>query len=348
MKKVTIVLFLTMIIILCGIFFCKECFAEEFQIVGTIEIPKINIKYSISSDVSVNALNQNICLLYGDGINEKGNNVLIGHNYRNGEFFSNLSKLQKDDVIYITDLNSNKVAYKVYDILTKSPTDTSYYQRDTEGKREITLSTSTDDAADRLVVFAKETSDITVDDKDENLQDKLSEAEKNAFNQKFKKYEGKQKGSVVKSLIQEVSENNEVSDSKKVKIEVKDSDIKTSLMYNIICIYDESGYVSEVKVEKSSDNLNEDNNKQSVVNTEESKNNQSSVTMNSGNERKNVNNNVLNKNTQSLKSSSSDTTSAKGVIPKTGISYLGFVMILVVLGVAILFGVVCNRYKGIY
>ena len=60
------------------------------------------------------------------------------------------------DVIYITDLDKNRVAYTIYNIFETSDTDTKFYNRDTDGKREITLSTCTDDSSARLIIEARE------------------------------------------------------------------------------------------------------------------------------------------------------------------------------------------------
>lgn len=89
-------------------------------------------------------------------LNEVGNVVIAGHNYRNGVFFSNNKKLSKGDKIYITDLNKNRVAYTIYNIFETTDSDASFYNRDTNGKREITLKTCTDDSQRRLIIEARE------------------------------------------------------------------------------------------------------------------------------------------------------------------------------------------------
>lgn len=71
-------------------------------------------------------------------------------------FFSNLKKLSNGDKIYITDTSGMKVTYEVYNIFEAGETDTSFYKRDTQGLREITLSTCTDDGKLRTIVLAKE------------------------------------------------------------------------------------------------------------------------------------------------------------------------------------------------
>lgn len=72
-------------------------------------------------------------------------------------FFSNLKKLTNGDKIYITDESGLKVTYEVYNVFEAHESDTSFYNRDTQGLREITLSTCTDSGGvQRTIVLAKE------------------------------------------------------------------------------------------------------------------------------------------------------------------------------------------------
>lgn len=89
------------------------------------------------------------------GINQPGNTVIIGHNYRNGQFFSNNKRLEEGDKIYITDYNGTKLSYTIYDTFQTTPEDASFYTRNTDGDIEITLSTCTDDNKERLIILAR-------------------------------------------------------------------------------------------------------------------------------------------------------------------------------------------------
>ena len=129
---------------------------KGFNVVGTIQIPKINLKYPILEKVTKKSLETSVAFLYGPGLNEVGNNVIIGHNYRNGTMFSNVKKLENGNSIYITDLTGKKVKYVVYKIYRTSGDDASYMTRNTNGKREISLSTCTDDSKARTIVWARE------------------------------------------------------------------------------------------------------------------------------------------------------------------------------------------------
>ncbi len=129
---------------------------QGFTMLGTIEIPKIKVKLPILKELSTKSLKKSTVLLYGD-INEVGNFVIIGHNNRNGTIFSNLKKLSSGDKIIVTDCNGMQITYEVYQIFSASPDDTSFWERDTNGLREITLSTCTDnDDSIRTIVLARE------------------------------------------------------------------------------------------------------------------------------------------------------------------------------------------------
>ncbi|MCI8760283.1 MAG: sortase [Clostridia bacterium] len=128
---------------------------KGFGVLGTMEIPTTNFKYPILEKVTKKSIETAVAFLYGTGINEAGNSVIIGHNYRNGLFFSNNKKLNIGDKIYITDNNGKKLIYTIYNKFETTPEDTSFYQRDTGGKPEVTLSTCTDDSSARLIICAK-------------------------------------------------------------------------------------------------------------------------------------------------------------------------------------------------
>ena len=128
---------------------------KGFGVLGTIEIPTINLKYPVLEKVTKKSIETSVAFLYGAGLNQPGNSVIIGHNYRNGLFFSNNKKLNVGDKIYITDNSGTKLTYTIYNKFETTPEDTSFYQRDTGGKPEVTLSTCTDDSKARLIIFAK-------------------------------------------------------------------------------------------------------------------------------------------------------------------------------------------------
>lgn len=125
-------------------------------IIGRIEIPKTNLNYPIHGIVSPEILEIAVAMQFGAGLNKVGNTVIMGHNYQNGKLFSNNPKLESGDSIYITDSEGDKVEYTVYDKQYVSETETSYYLRDTGGKREITLLCCADDEIGRMIILARE------------------------------------------------------------------------------------------------------------------------------------------------------------------------------------------------
>lgn len=136
----------------------KRQMYKGFYTLGSIEIPKTNVKYPILEKVTKKSLETSVAVVWPENaeLNKPGNIVIVGHNYRNGVFFSNNKKLSKGDKIYITDLDKKRIAYTIYKIFEASDTDTKFYNRDTKGKREITLSTCTDDSSARLIIQARE------------------------------------------------------------------------------------------------------------------------------------------------------------------------------------------------
>lgn len=128
---------------------------KEFEVVGKIEIPKTNIQYPILAKLTRRSIEVAVAVLYGPGINEPGNTIILGHNYRNGLFFSNNKKLVNGDKIYITDNSGRTLEYVVYDIFQTTESDTSFYNVDTGGIPEISLQTCTDDSKLRLIVRAR-------------------------------------------------------------------------------------------------------------------------------------------------------------------------------------------------
>ena len=127
-----------------------------FYVAGTIRIPTTNVSYPVLEDLSKSALENSVVMIYGAGLNQVGNTVIIGHNYRNGQFFSNNKKLNEGDKVYIKDNSGSEKTYTIYSKFETTPEDTSFYQRDTNGRAEITLSTCTDDSSARLILLAKE------------------------------------------------------------------------------------------------------------------------------------------------------------------------------------------------
>jgi len=135
----------------------KKTYYEGFVMIGYITIPKTNVKLPILDSVSPDALNTAVAALYPSNpkLNEPGNVVIIGHNYRNGKFFSDNEKLSIGDKVLIRDTTGRELSYTIYQKFQTTEQDTSFYTRDTNGVAEITLSTCTDDSKARIIILAK-------------------------------------------------------------------------------------------------------------------------------------------------------------------------------------------------
>ena len=129
---------------------------KTYTTVGTINIPSINVNYPILSETTDSLLKVSVCKFWGSNPNEVGNLCIAGHNYRNSRFFSKVLNLVVGDVIEITDLNGKTLKYSVYDKYTVDPKDVSCTSQLTNGKKEVTLITCTNDSKQRVVVKAQE------------------------------------------------------------------------------------------------------------------------------------------------------------------------------------------------
>ena len=134
----------------------KRVTYNGYNVVGTIEIPKISLKYPILERVTPKSIESSVAVMVGPGPNQVGNTVIAGHNYRNGSFFGKNKQLSLGDKIYITDSSGARIEYNIYNIYETSPDDGDYITRDTKGKREVSLTTCTDNSKSRLIIWAVE------------------------------------------------------------------------------------------------------------------------------------------------------------------------------------------------
>lgn len=128
----------------------------DFFVIGIVEIPKINIKYPILSDISDELLKIAPCKFYGPFPNEKGNMCIAAHNYDDDRFFSNLYNLNVGDEIKISDYSNSITPYYIYDKYETDKNDTSCTSQDTNGRKEITLVTCNNFNGNRLIIKARE------------------------------------------------------------------------------------------------------------------------------------------------------------------------------------------------
>ena len=124
--------------------------------IGVINIPSINVNYPILSTYSDALLKIAPCKFWGPNPNEVGNLCIAGHNYKNSKFFSKVPNMELGDTIEITDLGGNTVVYAIYDKYIVNPDELECTSQMTNGKREITLITCTNDNKQRHIIKARE------------------------------------------------------------------------------------------------------------------------------------------------------------------------------------------------
>lgn len=132
----------------------EKVYMEGYEVVGRLEIPKTKVDYPILGKLTKKSLEIALAVAYGPGPNKEGNTIIYGHNYRNNSFFSNNKKLAKNDKVYITDVYGDRVEYTIYNIYQTVQSDAEYMKRETDGRREISLQTCTDNSAGRIIIWA--------------------------------------------------------------------------------------------------------------------------------------------------------------------------------------------------
>ena len=134
----------------------------KYTSIATINIPKLGIKYAILDGETGSAAETEALLkisptkFWGPNPNEIGNFCIVGHNYKNDQFFSKVPSLENGDIIQITDLFGNTIEYEMYDRDVVDPSNTDCTSQLTNGRREVTLITCTNDNKQRVIVKARE------------------------------------------------------------------------------------------------------------------------------------------------------------------------------------------------
>ena len=129
---------------------------ETVTKIAIVNIPSINITYPVLSTYNTELLKTSPCKYWGPDPNEIGNFCIVAHNYRNAKFFSKVPELENGDIVEITDLNNRTIQYVVYDKYVVREDDRSCSSQKTDGRKEVTLITCTDDSENRVVVKATE------------------------------------------------------------------------------------------------------------------------------------------------------------------------------------------------
>ena len=133
----------------------EQISVANYDVIGTIKIEKLQIEYPIITQTDETALKITVARIAGSGVNNVGNLVLVGHNMRNGRMFTNIGKLEKGEIIEITDTKLKTMQYKVYDRFLTEESNTDILSQETTGKKIITLITCSNQADKRIVVQAE-------------------------------------------------------------------------------------------------------------------------------------------------------------------------------------------------
>lgn len=134
----------------------------EYFTEAIINIPSIGVNYPILKETSgtIDHIDELLkiapCFFWGYGPNEVGNYCIVGHNYRSTKFFSKVLNLENNDIIELTDLTGRTLKYSVYDKYVVNPEDLDCTSQLTNGMKEITLITCTNDSSKRVIVKARE------------------------------------------------------------------------------------------------------------------------------------------------------------------------------------------------
>lgn len=130
---------------------------KDYEVLAKLEIPKIKLETYVLKTCTNESLNKSVAMFWGVSPNEIGNCCVAGHNApRNNNMFYNLKKLNVGDILTISDNTVGKVKYEIYDIYNVLPEDVRCLSQETNGRREVTLITCTNDSSKRTIVKARE------------------------------------------------------------------------------------------------------------------------------------------------------------------------------------------------
>lgn len=137
----------------------------KYKTAAIIDIPKINVHYPVIAPLNKSLQDYTTilkiapCRYYGPEPNEIGNYCIVGHNYRNTKFFSKIpANIWKGDTIQITDPSGRIINYIVYDRYEVDPTDQECTDQNTNGRKEVTIITCTNDSKRRIILKCVEES----------------------------------------------------------------------------------------------------------------------------------------------------------------------------------------------
>ena len=135
---------------------------KGYDVIGIVKIPKIELEYpileigNIDPESAKAPMKISIIKYWGENVNDYGNLSIAGHNNKDGTMFGKTKKLQKGDIVELTDLKGQTIQYSIYEIFVTDPNDVSILLPKDELVREVTLITCTNGNKERLILKAKE------------------------------------------------------------------------------------------------------------------------------------------------------------------------------------------------
>ena len=136
----------------------SQSYATRYNYVGTLEIPKINVKRGfLNLGEKYNNVDYNVTVIQGSDYPnvERGNLILAAHSGPCSYcYFDKLYKLSKGDIAYIT-YGGEKYSYKIVDIYEVQKTGTVAIYRD-YSKKVLTLITCTRNSKTKQTVYILE------------------------------------------------------------------------------------------------------------------------------------------------------------------------------------------------
>ena len=129
---------------------------QVYYTTAIIRIPSIDVEYPILNTTTDELLKMSPTKFWGPEPNEEGNFCIVGHNYRNTKFFSKVPTLDMGEIIELTDLTGRTIRYSVYDKYVVDPDELACTSQRTDGRKDVTLITCTNDSKQRVIVKATE------------------------------------------------------------------------------------------------------------------------------------------------------------------------------------------------
>lgn len=86
----------------------------EDGVIGIIRIPELEVELPVIGEWSYSLLNVSVCRFQGPGVNQPGNLIILGHNFKNGAHFGRLTELTVGSEVFMTGADGKEIRYTVY------------------------------------------------------------------------------------------------------------------------------------------------------------------------------------------------------------------------------------------